>query len=167
MAIPVPIRDFLHDRHVDFRVVTHPTAYTAQEEAAITHVPGREWAKTVVCFADNEPILAVLPAHYTVDFERLRVAAGASRIRLATETEMVGLYPGCEAGAMPPLGPLYGQRVFVDASLAKDLEVVFNAGTHVDAVRMRYDAFVTLAGAAVAAFANAAGGRAAPSATQH
>jgi len=156
MAIPVPIRDFLRDRHIDFRVVTHPTAYTAQEEAAVAHVPGREWAKTVVCFADNEPILAVLPAHYSVDFERLRTVAGASRLRLATETEMVGLYPGCEAGAMPPLGPLYGQRVFVDGSLGDDLEIVFNAGTHVDAVRMRYDAFVTLAGAKVASFANPA-----------
>lgn len=167
MAIPVPIRDFLHDRHIEFRVVTHPTAYTAQEEAAVTHVPGREWAKTVVCFADNEPILAVLPAHYSVDLERLKTLTGASRIRLATESEMVGLYPGCEAGAMPPLGPLYGQRVFVDASLANDLEIVFNAGTHVDAVRMRYDAFVTLTGAAVAAFANAAGGRVEQPAAHH
>ncbi len=57
MAIPVPIRDFLHDRHIDFRVVTHPTAYTAQEEAAVTHVPGREWAKTVVCFAEDQYVV--------------------------------------------------------------------------------------------------------------
>ncbi len=167
MAIPVPIRDFLHDRHIEFHVVTHPTAYTAQEEAAVTHTPGREWAKTVVCFADNEPVLAVLPAHYTVDFERLRSAAGASRLRLATEPEMVGLYPGCEAGAMPPLGPLYGQRVFVDSSLADDMEVVFNAGTHVDAVRMRYDSFVALTGAVVAPFANPARGHAAELQRKH
>ncbi len=159
MAIPVPIRDFLSSHHVDFRIVTHPTAYTAQEEAAVSHVPGREWAKTVVCFADQEPILAVLPAHYAIDFERLRVATGAARIRLATEAEMVGLYPGCEAGAMPPLGPLYNQRVFVDASLAKDEDVVFNAGTHVDAVRMRYQALLSLTGGAVADFGNAPHGR--------
>lgn len=153
MAIPVPIRDFLNSRHVDFRVVTHPTAYTAQEEAAVTHVPGREWAKTVVCFADGEPILAVLPAHYSIDFDRLRDITGAAHVRLASEAELVTLYPGCEAGAMPPLGPLYNQRVFVDASLADDEDVVFNAGTHVDAVRMRYDALVPLIGGVVARFA--------------
>ncbi len=152
MAIPVPIRDFLQQRHVDFRVVTHTTAYTAQEEAAVTHTPGREWAKTVVCLADGEPILAVLPAHYSVDLETLRSVAGCAHVRLASEGEIVGLYPGCEAGAMPPLGPLYGQRVFMDASLANDIEVVFNAGTHVDAVRMRYDALVALTGAVVASF---------------
>ena len=154
MAIPVPIRDFLSSRHVDFRVVTHPTAYTAQEEAAVAHVPGREWAKTVVCFADNEPIQVVLPAHYSIDFDRLREVAGAAQVRLATEAEIVALYPGCEAGAMPPLGPLYNQRVFVDASLSEDEDVVFNAGTHVDAVRMRYEALVSLTGGVVASFAN-------------
>jgi Ala-tRNA(Pro) deacylase len=159
MAIPVPIRDFLSSRHVDFRVVTHPTAYTAQEEAAVAHVPGREWAKTVVCFADNHPILAVLPAHYSIDLDRLGGVAGASRVRLATEAEIVALYPGCEAGAMPPLGPLYNQRVFIDASLAEDEDVVFNAGTHVDAVRMRYEALVSLTGAMVASFANRPHGR--------
>jgi Ala-tRNA(Pro) deacylase len=153
MAIPVPIRDFLGSHHVDFRVVTHPTAYTAQEEAAVTHVPGREWAKTVVCFVDEEPILAVLPAHYSIDFDRLRDFAGARHLRLASENEIVALYPGCGAGAMPPLGPLYNQRVFVDASLSEDEDVVFNAGTHVDAVRMRYETLVSLTGGVVASFA--------------
>jgi Ala-tRNA(Pro) deacylase len=167
MAIPVPIRDFLHDRHIDFHVVTHPTAYTAQEEAAVTHVPGREWAKTVVCFADDEPVLAVLPAHYTIDFALLGTVAGAARVRLASEAEMVGLYPGCEAGAMPPLGPLYGQRVFIDASLADDVDVVFNAGTHVDAVRMRYDSLVALTSGVVAVFANPTRGHVAQPARHH
>ncbi len=158
MAIPVPIRDFLHNRNVDFKVVVHPTAYTAQEEAAVTHVPGREWAKTVVCFADNEPVLAVLPAHFAIDLDQLRTLTGASHLRLASEPEIVGLYPGCEAGAMPPLGPLYGQRVFIDRSLSEDAEVVFNAGTHVDAVRMRSDTLVALSGAVVGGFARASHG---------
>ncbi len=159
MASPVPIRDFLRTHHVEFHVLTHPTAYTAQEEAAITHTPGREWAKTVVCFADETPVLAVLPAHHSVDLDRLRALAGASRLRLATEAEMVALYPGCEAGAMPPLGPMYGQRVFVDRALEHDVEVVFNAGTHVDAVRMRYDALVELTHAVIGEFGHAPGHR--------
>ncbi len=157
MAIPVSIRDFLHSRHVDFHVVTHPTAYTAQEEAAVSHVPGREWAKTVVCFADNEPVLAVLPAHYAVDLDRLRSLTGARHVRLATEPEIANMYPGCEAGAMPPLGPLYGQRVFIDQALGDDVDVVFNAGTHVDAVRMRYEALLALSGGVVGLFGRAPG----------
>jgi Ala-tRNA(Pro) deacylase len=53
---------------------------------------------------------------------------------------------------MPPLGPLYGQRVFIDESLTGDDEVVFNAGTHVDAVRMRYDSLVKLTAGVVTPF---------------
>lgn len=42
---------------------------------------------------------------------------------------------------MPPLGPLYGQRVFVDRVLTHSAEIAFNAGTHVDGIRMSYEAF--------------------------
>ena len=157
MAIPTSIQDFLKTRGVPFSTLTHRTAFTAQEEAAVTHVRGREWAKTVVCIADGNPILAVLPAHFSVDLDRLRPLAGATTIRLAQESEIVRLYPDCEAGAMPPLGPLYGQRVFVDSSLAADPEVVFNAGTHTDAIRVRYQDLVKVVGPVVGDFGRAPG----------
>jgi len=54
---------------------------------------------------------------------------------------------------MPPFGALYNLPVYVDESLAKDPEVVFNAGTHHDAVRMRYEDFVRLARPIVCSFA--------------
>jgi Ala-tRNA(Pro) deacylase len=144
MAIPSSITEFLAGRGTAYTVLTHPTAFTAQEEAAVTHVPGRLWAKSVVCFADEKPVLAVLPAPFAVDFDRLQKLTGAGTLRLATEDEIGPLYPDCERGAMPPLGPLYGQRVFVDKSLASDPEIVFNAGTHVEAIRMRYQDFADL-----------------------
>ena len=77
------IHDFLRDAHVAYSVVPHRPAFTAQEEAAATHVPGRNWAKTVVCIADEEPIQAVLPADLTVSLDRLREVVGARRLRLA------------------------------------------------------------------------------------
>jgi Ala-tRNA(Pro) deacylase len=138
------VSEFLRTQGVAFTVLTHRTAFTAQEEAAVAHVPGRMWAKTVVCVADGEPILAVLPAHYAIEIERLRQLVGATALRLANEVELAPLYPGCELGAMPPLGPLYGQRVFVDQSLTEDREIVFNAGTHTDAIQMRFEDFTRL-----------------------
>ncbi len=144
MAIPAPIQRFLEENGARYSVLTHPSAYTAQEEAAVTHIPGREWAKTVVCFADDEPVMAVLPADTSVDLDRLRELTGAAKLRLAQEDEFAPLYPECERGAMPPLGALYRQRVFVDESLTSDPEIVFNGGTHVDAIRMRYEDFAAL-----------------------
>lgn len=144
MAIPASIETFLKEAGAAYSTLTHPTAYTAQEEAAVAHVSGKEWAKAVVCIADGQPILAVLPAPLSVDLDRLKELAGASSIRLAQEDEFRHLYPECETGAMPPLGPLYGQRVFVDKRLAADPEIVFNAGTHDEAIRMRYEDFTRI-----------------------
>ena len=54
------IHEFLHEAHVPYAVVPHQPAFTAQDEAAATHVPGRDWAKVVVCFIDGEPVEAVV-----------------------------------------------------------------------------------------------------------
>lgn len=152
MSIPLAVQDFLNQTGRPYRAFHHRPAYTAQEEAAVTHVPGRRWAKTVVCLADNEPVLAVLPAHYRLDLDQLRQLAGASTIRLARESEISSLYPDCETGAMPPLGPLFGERVFVEESLGRASELVFNAGTHADAVRMSFADFQAVASPTIGRF---------------
>ena len=54
---------------------------------------------------------------------------------------------------MPPFGPVYGHTVFVDQSLVGEPEMVFNAGTHTDAIQMHYGDFVEIAYPTVATFA--------------
>ena len=135
------IHEFLRDAHVPYTVVPHRPAFTAQEEAAASHVPGRDWAKVVVCFVDGEPIEAVIPAPMIVNLDRLLELSGGSEIRLAEEGELRDLFPGCDPGAMPPLGPLYRQTVFADVSLAAQPEIAFSAGTHIDAIAMRWTDF--------------------------
>jgi len=152
MAIPASISEFLDRHHARYSVLTHPVAYTAQEEAAAAHVPGHEWAKVVVCVADDRPLLAVLPAPRKVDFERLRDVTQAHSLRLAQEDEFKGLYTDCEIGAMPPLGPLYRQDVVVDETLADDGDIVFEAGSHHESIRMSYAEFDRLVRPTVAAF---------------
>ena len=142
---PRSLDSFLRDARVPYTTFTHPQAFTAQDEAAVSHVPGRSWAKVVICFADDEFVVAVVPATSLVDLERLRVLAGAQAVRLADEHEFRTLYPDCEVGAMPPFGSGSGfPRVFVDGSLVGEPEMVFNAGTHTDAIRMHYGDFADL-----------------------
>lgn len=150
--VPASISGYLEQHGVSFSVVEHSVAYTAQEEAAATHVPGREWAKAVVCMVDDQPTLAVLPADYLVDLDRFRAACGGKAVRLASEAEMRPLYSDCEVGAMPPLGPLYKQPVIVDTRLTSDPEILFNAGSHREAIRMRYRDFEQLVKPMVADF---------------
>ena len=150
--VPASITSYLEQHGVSFSVLEHSVAYTAQEEAAATHVSGREWAKAVVCMVDNRPTLVVLSANRLVDLKRLREACGAESVRLATEAELRPLYSDCEVGAMPPFGPLYQQPVVVDTSLITDPEIVFNAGSHREAIRMRYRDFEKLVKPTIADF---------------
>jgi Ala-tRNA(Pro) deacylase len=145
MSVTVSVQEFLRCANVAYTVLPHAPAYTAQEEASVTHTSGRRWAKAVICFIDDKPAQAVVPAHYNVNLDRLAVIAQASSVRLAHEDELQWLFPDCEAGAMPPLGPLYHQRVFLDSSLALEPTLVFNGGTHRDAIRMRMEDFIAIA----------------------
>ncbi|HTI40161.1 MAG TPA: YbaK/EbsC family protein [Vicinamibacterales bacterium] len=153
MSRTITIPEFLREAHVPYTVVQHPPAFTARSEAAATHVPARNWAKVVTCFIDGEPVEAVVPAASVVRLDRLLDLAGGEAVRMADEDELQRLYPDCEVGAMPPLGPLYGQTVFVDAALASQSELVFNAGTHRDAIAMRWNDFVKMVNPIVGAFA--------------
>ncbi len=153
MAVTASVQDFLRRANVAYTVFPHLPAFTAQEDAAAAHIPGRDWAKAVICFADGEPIQAVVPADLVVNLDRLAVLAGATTLRLAREDELDWLFPDCERGAMPPLGPLYKQSVFVDEALAAEERIAFNAGTHVDAVAMRYEDFAAITMPIVGRFA--------------
>jgi Ala-tRNA(Pro) deacylase len=135
------IHEFLRTARVPYAIVPHRPAYTAQEEAAATHVPGRDCAKVVICFIDGAPVQAVLPAPLSVNFKRLLELARGCEIRLAQEDELRRLYPDCEPGAVPAFGRLYEQPVFVDVALAEEPDIVFSAGTHTEAISMRWADF--------------------------
>jgi prolyl-tRNA editing enzyme YbaK/EbsC (Cys-tRNA(Pro) deacylase) len=53
---------------------------------------------------------------------------------------------------MPPFGPLYHQRVFVDTMLVLEPIIAFHAGTHRNAVRMHVEDFVDLVQPVMARF---------------
>jgi Ala-tRNA(Pro) deacylase len=153
MTTSESIGSLLQRRRIPYLPIRHRLAYSAQKEAAAAHVRGRHWAKTVVCFADEEPLQAVVSADRWVDLDRLRVLVGAKTIRLGTEAEMVRLYPSYEPGAVPPFGTLMQQRVVVDRGLVGDPEMVFPAGSHTEAICMHYNDFAELVRPEVGTFA--------------
>jgi Ala-tRNA(Pro) deacylase len=147
--------EFLDSNQVKYVSITHSTAYTAQEVAALAHIRGRDMAKTVIVNLDGQLAMAVLPASKHVELSLLKAAAGAKTVALATEAEFRGKFPECETGAMPPFGNLYGVPVFVEESLTKDKEISFNAGTHNELMRIAYADFERLVQPTVTRFAPA------------
>jgi Ala-tRNA(Pro) deacylase len=152
MTILNTLKDFLTKKKVKYSVHTHPVVYTSQEVAAAEHVPGGQLAKVVMIRANEEFVMAVLPATQRIVVEKLREVLGKSEARLATEEEFKGLFPKCEIGAMPPFGNLYDLPVYVDKTLTEVKEIVFRAGTHTDTVHMKYKDFDKLVKPTVAEF---------------
>jgi Ala-tRNA(Pro) deacylase len=148
------LREFLDANKIKYSVITHSIAYTAQEIASLAHISGRELAKTVMVKLDGRMAMAVLPASRKVNLALLEASAKSKTVALATEGEFRDLFPGCEAGAMPPFGNLYGLPVFVDEDLSKDEEIAFNAGTHHELIRMSYADFARLVQPKVIGFAS-------------
>ena len=147
------LKEFLDSHTVKYVTISHSPAFTAQEVAAAAHIPGKELAKTVMVKIDGKLAMAVLPASYKVDFELLRETTGAKKIELASEREFRDQCPGCEVGAMPPFGNLYGLDVYVADSLAEDEEIAFNAGTFTEVIRLAYKDFERLVKPKVLKFA--------------
>ena len=137
MPLSERLRSFLDSKQAQYTLTTHPKAFTAREVAVAEHLPPREVAKTVVVFGDTAYHFIVIPASKLVDLYEGRPTLGFSQLRLATEEELGKLFPDCELGAMPPLGPLYGLPVYLDSSLAGQDFIAFNAGTHSDVIHMR------------------------------
>ncbi|MFZ0952211.1 MAG: YbaK/EbsC family protein [Candidatus Sulfotelmatobacter sp.] len=138
------VRDFLDAYNIPYLILSHPLAYTAQGTAALTHISGKELAKTVIVRIDGELAMAVVPASRHVDLPLLKRALGAQVVELASEPEFQGRFLDCETGAMPPFGNLYGMSVYADESLASDQEITFNAGTHRQLLRMDWADLVKL-----------------------
>jgi Ala-tRNA(Pro) deacylase len=138
------MKEFLDKHGIKYITIRHSTAYTAQEIAASAHIRGKELAKTVIVKIDGKMAMAMLPASYMVDLNLLRKVTGASRIELAAEHEFKGKFPGCHIGAMPPFGNLYGMEVFAEQDLSQDEEIAFNAGSHTELIKLKYNDFVRL-----------------------
>jgi Ala-tRNA(Pro) deacylase len=141
----------LDRQHVPYEVIRHQQTFTAHGTAAVSHIPGRQFAKVVVVQAKpGHPKMVVLPANCHLDFEAFADVAGEGPVALVPEPELARLFPDCEVGAMPPFGNEYGIPVFVSRCLASSEEVYFNAGSHREAIGLRYEDFMRLAQPVVA-----------------
>jgi Ala-tRNA(Pro) deacylase len=132
----------------------HERVVSAQRLAASVHVSGYRVAKSVLVEVDGTRTIAVLPAADIVDPERLARGLGATQVRVMRESEFLDLFTGCEVGAEPPFGSLYGVPVVMDRSLARSAgPLVFRAGSHEEVLEMKPEDFVRLENPTLADFA--------------
>lgn len=152
MTIPTRLTDFLNQQEVRYQILHHPEAFTAQELAAIEGVKGRSHAKVVMVTSNGTLMMTVLPADRRLDLAKLSQATGHP-VTLATEAEFKDRFPDCATGTMPPFGHLYNVPTWMDQSLVTTDSIVFEAGTHADAIKLNGADYARLAQPRVADFA--------------
>lgn len=145
------LKDFLDSEKVKYVSMVHSPAFTAQEIAAIAHIPGKELAKTVIVKVDGQFAMMVVSANDHVDFSKLRDVIG-SEVDLASESEFKDKFAGCEVGAMPPFGNLYDMPVYISNQLTQQENILFNAGSHSELVQVDFRDFERLVKPKVIAF---------------
>lgn len=138
MATPNWIRKMLEHRGIRFEELHHTEAYTAQDVAHREHVSGHRVAKVVVAMVDGRPVELVLPASRKVNLDRAKTVLHAQEIRLASEEEMEKIFPDSAVGATPPLRHWQDVEVLMDRALTVEGEILFQAGTHTDAILLNF-----------------------------
>ncbi|MGA2266558.1 MAG: YbaK/EbsC family protein [Phycisphaerae bacterium] len=139
------IQDYLKQQKVKFETHDHPPAYTAQEVAAEEHVPGDKLAKVVIVKAGKSFAMCVLAASYKLDMKKVAKALDSGKVSLVDEGELAKLFADIEVGAVPPFGSLYNLPTLLDSHLAEEDDIVFQAGSHRQAIRMKYKDYADLA----------------------
>jgi len=158
MAVSAKLQAFLQAAKVKYTVAKHPVVYTAQEIAAAQHIPGRQLAKCVLVKTDRGPVLAVLPAVHLIDLKKLKAVLGTPTLSIAKEADINAQFPDVEVGAMSPFGNLYQVPIVVDRTLEAAGDIVFNAGSHTETIKMRYQDFARLATPKVGGFGQSISG---------
>jgi Ala-tRNA(Pro) deacylase len=149
------LEEFLNDRRIRFDVLRHDDTFDSQHLAESVHVSGRQIAKTVLLRMDHgyHYAVAILPATHLIDLEAVAKLLGGARMELATEYEIAQRCPDCETGVLPPFGSMYGLETVLDESLRHAEQIVFEANSHHEAIRMAGEDFMKLENPLIGDFA--------------
>jgi Ala-tRNA(Pro) deacylase len=143
MAIAETVKNYLAQKSVDYDLVSHPHSGSSHETAETSHVREDHIAKGVIVKDASGYAMVIVPATNYVEMKHVRKDLDRE-LELVEEDKLAKLFPDCETGAVPPLGPAYQIESFLDESLTSLASVYFEAGDHEHLVHISGDDFKTL-----------------------
>ena len=132
---------FLQCQGVEFSVLQHAPVFTSEAAAAVRGTPLASGAKALICKADEQFVLIVLPADRRLASKLVRKDAGVKNLRFATHEEVLQL-TGLAPGSIPPFGSLFNLPTWCDTRLSEQPRINFNAGDHAISISMTCDDFL-------------------------
>ena len=142
-TVPDRVVDLLRAGDVPFDVLNHEPVYTSEEAARVRGTPLASGAKALVCKADSDFLMLVMPANRRLDSKRLRRTYQIRKLRFASRDDLLDL-TGLEPGSVPPFGSLFGLPTWCDELLAEQSTINFNAGDHSISISMSFEAYAAV-----------------------
>ncbi|MCS7015017.1 MAG: YbaK/EbsC family protein [Gemmatales bacterium] len=144
MTILEQVRQRLQAAGIEaYSLLFHRPVFTSEEAATVRGTPLASGAKALVLKADDQFLLAVLPADRKLDNRQLRERLGVKSLRFAQTQELVQL-TGVTPGAVPPFGSLFGLPTYCDPALLEQTEINFNVGDHGISMHLRTEDYLRL-----------------------
>jgi Ala-tRNA(Pro) deacylase len=136
------LTELLDAKSIPYDVLRHIPVFTSEEAAAIRGTPLASGAKALICKADDQLLMVVLPADRKLASKLVRKAARAKSLRFASREEVEQL-TGLTPGSIPPFGSLFSLPTWCDERLSDQPRINFNAGDHSISISMAYTEYLT------------------------
>jgi Ala-tRNA(Pro) deacylase len=134
------IQGILASHDAAFEVLRHEPVFTSQEAADVRGVSLSSGAKALICKADQDMIMFVMPANLRLASKAIRRAESFKSLRFANREEIQQL-TGLQPGSIPPFGSLFGLPTWCDRRLADEPTINFNAGDHSISIQIAFPVY--------------------------
>ncbi len=121
------IRHLLDQENASFDVMEHEPVLTSEQAAEVRGTTLESGAKALICKADADYVMAVMPANLRLASKSIRKLKKWKKLRFASADEVMEL-TGLLSGSIPPFGSLFGLTTFCDSQLVDQPRINFNAG---------------------------------------
>lgn len=137
------LRSLLVHHGAQFTEMTHEPVYTSEQASRTRGTPIESGAKALVCKANDDFLLFVMPAHLQLSTKRVRKSLKIQRLRFATGEELLKL-TGLEPGCVPPFGSLFFLPTWCDVALKSVPRINFSAGAHTVSMSLLFDDYARI-----------------------
>ncbi|HSJ87854.1 MAG TPA: YbaK/EbsC family protein [Anaerolineales bacterium] len=128
----------LEKLNIPHRIFQHETPVTSFEQAALERNQRPEQIVRSILFniRPDEFLMVLMAGRDQIDWRKLRQLVKRSRVRMATEEEVLAV-TGYRVGTVSPFGLKTPVKVLIDASVLQEEEVSLGSGVRNMAIIMR------------------------------
>lgn len=141
MSITEKILNLLNSHKISYKKTEHEPVISSQDAARIRGTDLSMGAKALVFFADNKPLLIVVPGDKKVDTNRFKKQFKIEDLRMPSKDELITVV-GVERGGVPPFGSVLGLKTYCDKEIKEKDKIVFNAGSKTVSILMNAKDYV-------------------------